>query len=121
MGGDSARMPAPTREMLVELYVKRRMSIRAVAEAYGVTYRRARRWINEHGITPRPRGYERNTRLAPGVDRAEVRRLRDAGLSPYAIGRRLGVHRSTAVKLLEYLADADSAAGPNFAQPPQTP
>lgn len=119
MGGKEARMPAPTRETLIELYVKQRMSFRAVAEAYGVTYRRARRWIvSDHGITPRSRGYEPNTRLAPGVDRAEVRRLRDEGLSPYAISQRLEIHRSTAVKLLEYLADADNAAEDDQAQTP---
>ncbi len=102
-------MPPPPRAELVLLYEDQGKSIRAVAEHFGTSYRRARKWIEEYCIALRPRGYQRGVRLAPGVDRDEVRRLRDEGVTPWGIARRLNLHHSTVLRLLELLDEQDQA------------
>lgn len=52
-------MKRPPRSHLFRLYVAKGMTVRQVADHYGVTYGVARRWLTYHGIELRRRGPER--------------------------------------------------------------
>lgn len=112
-------MPPPTREDLVALYVDQSKSLRAIAEHFGTSYRQVGKWIDDHGIARRPRGHQRGVHLAPGVDRDEVRQLRDQGVSPWGISQRMNLHHSTVLRLLELIDEPDRAVTERRQHPDQ--